>query len=222
MRNEPGDGSDRRALNELFEPLYETVPEGMKAEVVDGVVSTWPQRSMYWEITMSVLCQLDIRCGQRSRLMSDVRLDLPRRLNAFCPDLFKLSDGAEPDEEGHWRYQDVEFVLEVISRETGLHDYGPKKAAYAEGKVPVHLIVDPYTAKWHLHTLPENGAYRSQQSMDFGAPVDLTSTALGLTLETGEFPRDCRRRSGPRCAPRDAGTHRLTRSPTPATARTPR
>ncbi|WP_030022610.1 Uma2 family endonuclease [Streptomyces monomycini] len=193
MTHEPGDGSDRRVLNELFEPLYEIVPEGMKAEVVEGVVIMWPQRSTYWKIIRSVLRQLDSRRGPRSRLMSDVRLDLPRRLDAFCPDLFKLSDGAEPDGEGHWRHQDVEFVLEVISRETGSYDYGPKKAAYAEGDVPVYLIVDPYTAKWHLHTLPENGVYRSQLSMDFGAPVDLTGTALGLTLETGGFPRSCRR-----------------------------
>ncbi|MFK8849074.1 Uma2 family endonuclease [Streptomyces sp. Ac-502] len=193
MTHESGDGSDRSALDTLFEPLYETVPEGMKAEVVGGVVITWPQRSTHWEITMSVLRQLDIRFGRQAQIMSDVRLDLPGHLNAFCPDLFKLSDGAEPDGEGHWRHQDVEFVLEVISRESAFHDYGPKKAAYADGHVPVHLIVDPYTAKWHLHTLPENGAYRSRLSLGFGAPVDLTGTALGLTLTTDGFPRDHRR-----------------------------
>lgn len=31
---------------------------------------------------------------------------------------------------------------------------------------------------------------RSTPSLDFGAVIDLTGTVVGLTLETGDFPRD--------------------------------
>lgn len=78
----------------------------------------------------------------------------------------------------------------MISRDTAANDYGSKKATYATAGVPVYLVVDPYTGTWHLHTLPKEDEYRSVLSLDFGTPVDLTSTVVGLTLETGDFPRD--------------------------------
>ncbi|MGW7705572.1 Uma2 family endonuclease, partial [Streptomyces sp. NPDC054771] len=59
---------------------------------------------------------------------------------------------------------------------------------YATAGVPVYLIVDPCTGTWHLHTLPKEDEYRRVLSLDFGTPVDLTSTVVGLTLETGDSP----------------------------------
>lgn len=63
-------------------------------------------------------------------------------------------------------------------------------ATYATAGVPVYVIVDPYTGTWHLHTLPKDDEYRSTLSLDFGTPIDLTATVVGLTPETGGFPRD--------------------------------
>ncbi|MFI9026906.1 Uma2 family endonuclease [Streptomyces sp. NPDC053560] len=78
----------------------------------------------------------------------------------------------------------------VGSRETAGSDYGKKKAAYATAGIPVYLIADPYAGERHLFTLPEGGRYRSKLNLTFGDPVDLTGTALDLTLETDAFPRD--------------------------------
>lgn len=41
----------------------------------------------------------------------------------------KLRDGAVQDSRGRWRFEDVEFIAEVISKGTALNDYGPKKIA---------------------------------------------------------------------------------------------
>lgn len=101
-----------------------------------------------------------------------------------------MAEGAQPDAKGRCRYQDIEFVAEVISKDTAANDYGPKKATYAIAGVPVYVIADPYKGKWHLHTLPKDDAYRSVLSLGFGDPLDLTGTVVGLTLETGDFPRD--------------------------------
>lgn len=79
-------------------------------------------------------------------------------------------------------------VAEVISRETAGNDYGPKKAAYAAAGVPVDLIVDPYTAEWHLHTLPRVGRYHGYVRFGFGGEIDLTGTVVGLALRTDGFP----------------------------------
>lgn len=149
-----------------------------------------PQRHTRWHIIRTVLRQLEARFGEDSIIECEVRLDLPGYRNGFVPDLYKLSDGAEMDAKGKWRYQDVEFVFEVISRETADNDYGKKKAAYAAGDVPVYMIADPYAGQCHIHTVPKDGEYRTNRTFDFGAPIDLTDTALGITLATGLFPRD--------------------------------
>lgn len=37
---------------------------------------------------------------------------------------------------------------------------------------------------------PKGGEYLTELSVTFGADVDMTTTLLGLTLKTDEFPRD--------------------------------
>ncbi|MEV8003480.1 Uma2 family endonuclease [Streptomyces sp. WA6-1-16] len=187
-RIDMADTSDERTLDEMFEWL-EPTPEGYKVEIVEGAVYMSPQRDTHWEITFDILEQLRTTY-ERRQLKTDVRIDLPGHLNGFASDVVALSPDAVKGEDGRWRYQDIEFVAEVISKATAANDYGIKKAVYATAGVPVYLIVDPYTATWHLHTLPKEDEYRSVLSLDFGTPVDLTSTVVGLTLATDAFPRD--------------------------------
>lgn len=187
-RIEMADTSDERTLDMMFEWL-EPTPEGFKVEIVEGNIYMSPQRRTHWQIILDIVEQLRARYP-RERLMSDVRIDFPGRLNGFASDVVALSEGAEPDTNGHFLYQDIEFVAEVISKQTAANDYGSKMATYATAGVPVYVIVDPYTGKWHLHTLPKDDEYRGTLSFDFGTPIDLTETVVGLTLETSGFPRD--------------------------------
>ncbi|WP_406731587.1 Uma2 family endonuclease [Streptomyces sp. NBC_01794] len=178
-------------LDEWFERLERMpVPEGIKVEIVGGVVFMSPQRSVHWQIIRRIVRALEDKFGMDVEVLSDVRIDFPGPENGFCPDVAKLRDGAVQDSRGRWRFEDVEFIAEVISKGTALNDYGPKKIAYALAEVPVFLIVDPYTGKCLLHTQPKDGDYMTETKVAFGQPVDLTGTPLGLTLTTGEFPRD--------------------------------
>ncbi|MFD4792221.1 Uma2 family endonuclease [Streptomyces anulatus] len=187
-RIDMADTSDERTLDMMFEWL-EPVPEGFKVEIIEGTVHMSPQRDTHWRIILGIVRQLLPRYKE-NRLLSDVRIDLPGHLNGYASDVLALSSDAVKGEDGRWRYQDIEFVAEVISKNTAANDYGPKKATYALAGVPVYLIVDPYTGTWHLHTLPKEDEYRSVLSLDFGTPVDLTSTVVGLVLATDAFPRD--------------------------------
>ncbi|POG45845.1 hypothetical protein BV881_18905 [Streptomyces sp. ZL-24] len=187
-RIDMADTSDERTLDMMFEWL-EPTPEGFKVEIVEGNVYMSPQRDTHWRIILGIIRQLLPRYPE-DRLLSDVRIDFPGLLNGFVSDVVALASDAVKGDDGRWRYQDIEFVAEVISRSTGANDYGAKKAVYATAEVPVYLIVDPYTGTWHLHTLPKGDEYRSVLSLDFGTPVDLTSTVVGLTLATDAFPRD--------------------------------
>ncbi|MBH1934025.1 Uma2 family endonuclease [Streptomyces sp. AV19] len=178
-------------LDDMFDRLERLpVPEGYKVEIVEGTVYMSPQRRTHWRIIFSVARQLDSHFGEAAEIDSDVRIDLPGYRNGFCPDVAKAVDGAKPDAKGRFDPKDLEFIAEVISKDTKGNDYGPKKQAYAEAGVPVLLIVDPYEAKCHVHTSPKDGAYHSELITDFGEPIDLTCTPLGLTISTDKFPRD--------------------------------
>ncbi|GAA0627311.1 Uma2 family endonuclease [Streptomyces crystallinus] len=188
-RIEMAESEEELTLDTLFEWLEKMpFPEGYKTEIVGGNIFMAPQRQVHFEIILDLLEQLRTKYP-RKRLASDVRIDFPGHLNGFACDVVAMKDGATLNESGRWRYTDVEFVAEVISRRTASNDYGPKKAAFAAADVPAYLIVDPYTGKWHLHTLPKDDEYHCTLSLDFGDAIDLTQTPVGLTLTTEEFPR---------------------------------
>lgn len=175
-------------LDVLFEWLEKMpIPEGTKVEIVGGNIFMSPQRQNHWEIIFGIAEQLRAKYP-RKRLASDVRIDFPGHLNGFACDLAAMAERSVKNSRGRWRYQDVEFVAEVISKDTAANDHGPKKDAYAAAEVPAYLIVDPYTGEWHLHTLPKDGKYHSNVSFSFGEDIDLTGTPVGLVIETDEFP----------------------------------
>lgn len=141
-RIEMAEKSIELTLDVMFEWLEKMpVPEGYKAEIVGGNIFMTPQRDTHWDIIADIYEQLRATYP-RNRLKSDVRIDYPGRLNGFASDVVALAEGATRDGKGHWRHEDVEFVAEVISKNTAANDYGPKKDAYAAAEVPVYLIVD--------------------------------------------------------------------------------
>ncbi|MEU5532937.1 Uma2 family endonuclease [Streptomyces sp. NPDC020362] len=177
-------------LDEWFERLERMpVPEGFRVEIVGGNVHMTPQRGTHWSIIFRIAGAVAAKFGM-DKVFSDVRIDFPGHENGFCPDVAKLSDSAKKDDKGHWRYQDVEFVAEVISQGTAQNDYGPKKIAYAEAEVPVYVIADPYQGRCYVYTDPKDGDYENRTQVDFGTDIDLTGTKVDLILATGDFPRD--------------------------------
>ncbi|MFS8199393.1 Uma2 family endonuclease [Streptomyces sp. CWNU-52B] len=189
-RIEMAEKSEGLTLDVLFEHLERMpVPEGYKAEIVEGAIFMSPQRDTHWEIIADLYEQLRTKYP-RKRVKSDVRVDYPGYLNGFASDVTLMAEDAAKADNGYWRCKHVQFVAEVISRSTGANDYGPKKAAYALAEVPVYLIADPYQGKCHLYTEPKDGEYFTELSVTFGSDIDMTNTILGLTLKTDEFPRD--------------------------------
>ncbi|MFF3512586.1 Uma2 family endonuclease [Streptomyces sp. NPDC002573] len=189
-RIEMADANTKR-LDEWFERLERMpVPEGFRVEIVGGNVHMTPQRDTHWLIIRRIVRALEDRFGRDVRVFSDVRIDFPGHENGFCPDVAKLSDSAKKDDEGRWRHEDVEFVAEVISEGTAANDYGPKKRAYAVAEVPLYVIADPYRGRCHIFRHPKGGDYSTETTVPFGDDLDLTDTAVGLTLTTDDFPRD--------------------------------
>ncbi|MFI0711931.1 Uma2 family endonuclease [Streptomyces inhibens] len=178
------------SLDELFERLRMATPEGYKVEIVKGAVHMTPQRDVHWQTIRRMVRALEDRFGMDVLVTSDVRITFPGEQNGFAPDVAKISDGAEKNEFGRWRYQDVEFVAEVISQGTAANDYGPKKTAYALAEVPVYVIADPYIGRCRVFTHPQDGDYKVDVTLAYGRPIDLTGTFPGFTISTDDFPRD--------------------------------
>jgi Uma2 family endonuclease len=178
-------------LDEWFERLERMpVPEGFRVEIVGGTVYMTPQRDTHWGIIRRIVRAVEDRFGMDVLVFSDVRIDFPGHENGLCPDVAMLRASAEKDDEGRWRYEDVEFVFEVISEGTAANDYGPKKAAYAIAEVPLYVIADPYQGRCYVYTDPKNGDYVTRTRVDFGDDIDLTGTVADLTVSTSKFPRD--------------------------------
>ncbi|QKW07216.1 Uma2 family endonuclease [Streptomyces sp. NA04227] len=190
-RIEMADSDDERDLDEMFAALERMpVPPGYKAEIVEGAIHMTPQRDVHWNIIRRIVRAVEDTFGMDVLVFSDVRIDFPGGMNGFAPDVAKLRSGAVKSERGRWRHEDVEFVAEVISRNTASSDYGPKLATYAAAGVPVYLIADPYLGRCHLFTEPKDDGYTQELRVPFGTDLDLSRTALGLVLHTGDFPRD--------------------------------
>ena len=183
--------ADTERLDEWFERLERMpVPEGFKVEIVGGNVFMTPQRDTHWGIIRRIVRPIEDRFGMDVKVFSDVRIDFPGHENGFCPDIALLKDSAKKDDTGHWRYQDVEFVAEVISEGTAANDYGPKKTAYAVAEVPLYVVADPYQGRCFVYTDPKEGDYENRTVVDFGTDIDLTGTVVDLVLKTDDFPRD--------------------------------
>ncbi|MFG3252299.1 Uma2 family endonuclease [Streptomyces sp. NPDC048172] len=183
--------SGERSLDELFELLERMpVPEGYKVEIVEGTVYMTPQRDVHWQTIRKILHALEARFGLDVPVLSDVRIDFSGDRNGFAPDIAKIKDSAEKGASGRWGPEDVDFIAEVISRGTAFNDYGQKKSVYATDEVPVYLIADPYLRRCRVFTQPEDGDYKVETTVQYGAQVDLTGTDLDLILETKDFPTE--------------------------------
>jgi Uma2 family endonuclease len=183
--------ANTKRLDEWFERLERMpVPEGFRVEIVGGNVHMTPQRDTHWEIIRRIVRAIEDRFGMDVQGFSGVRIDFPGHENGFCPDVAKLSDSAEKDDEGRWRYQDVEFIAEVISEGTAANDYAPRKPRTRSLRSPSTSSWNPYQGRCRVYTHPKGDDHAIDTKVDFGSDVDLTDTPLGLTLKTDAFPRD--------------------------------
>lgn len=188
-RIEMAEPDNEPTLDEMFEGLEHSVPEGYKFEIVGGSVFMSPQRATHWETIADLYEQLRTRYP-RKHLLSDVRIDFPGRLNGFACDVVAIAEGSAKDANGRWRSQDIDLVVEVVSESTAVNDYGPKRTVYAAAEVPVYVIADPYSGRCRVFTDPQDGDYKDDITVPYGNPIDLSSTVVGITISTDDFPQD--------------------------------
>lgn len=98
-RIEMADQDDELTLDDLFESLERTTPEGYKVEIVEGAIFMSPQRDTHWEIIADIYEQLRTKYP-RQRVKSDVRVDYPGHLNGFASDVTLVAEDAAKSSRG--------------------------------------------------------------------------------------------------------------------------
>ncbi|MGW8763988.1 Uma2 family endonuclease [Streptomyces sp. NPDC055815] len=167
-------------------------PEGFRAELIEGeIVVTPPPDGDHERCISRVLGQVirksvtDMDVSGSKGLKTASALARPR--NHVIPDLTfapaeaDLFAGAEP-----WMPGDgVAMVLEVTSSRPNA-DREVKRRCYAEGGIPLYLLVDRDTSTVTLFTDPENGDYREHHGVPFGKPLPLPAP-FAFDLETADL-----------------------------------
>jgi Uma2 family endonuclease len=177
--------------------LYEALPEGARAEIIEGniVVSPMP----------------------RSLHMRTINL-LTRAFLAVCPDDWSASqnatievlDDGEPvryipdlavgpdDRLAYPGYlappSSFELVVEVTSRSSLRHDREVKPRGYASSGIPLYLLIDPLDGEGvaTIHSQPSReGRYWDSISVPYGKSLHIPDP-FDFDLDTGRLPTESR------------------------------
>ncbi|MBB0232577.1 Uma2 family endonuclease, partial [Streptomyces calidiresistens] len=156
-----------------------TVPEGFKAELIEGrIVVTPPPDGDHEDIISTVIRQvlthssreMDVS-GHKGLLLS--RADAGTPGHRFVPDATfapreaRVFRGAPPWMEP----TGITMVTEVTSGRPD-HDRTAERLAYARAAIPLYLLIDRHRETLTLHTDPEprTGDYIGRHTVPFGKP----------------------------------------------------
>ncbi|MEO3787640.1 Uma2 family endonuclease [Actinocorallia sp. B10E7] len=167
------------------------VPEGFRAELIDGEIILSPSgRRLHWRLISRIAAQLtsltDWECITEQTIQHPRFTDLPE------PDLAVLPYTDEPSDDTYHPADEVVFVVEVVSRRDPHNDGVRKTDVYARFGIPLHLTVDPFKGRCVLRLVPQSGdervgpTYTEHRVFPFGEPIDLPPP-LNITLDTSTF-----------------------------------
>ncbi|MFE4392560.1 MULTISPECIES: Uma2 family endonuclease [unclassified Kitasatospora] len=171
----------------IFENLE--VPEGFKAELIRGEIVMMAGPDLVHNIIVESIRDQIPRARWYRLTTQDI--DLPGLTSEPQPDLVVFERDAF---EGPGRLVPapvLTLVVEVVSKTSVLRDYRTKRELYAEGGIPVYLVVDPIKAVCVLLAEPTRASasglpdYRVERTAKFGEPIPVD--LLGITLDTTEF-----------------------------------
>lgn len=167
----PRTGWAARARDELadLENLWQDLDiPGHRVELIDGQLVVSPTASRWHSTVIDKLIDalIDVKRERGWVIHTNLTVHIPPTRERLIPDLMI----APPDAPG---YGDDELLApgillaaEVVSPSSQRQDRTTKPRAYAQGQVPLYLLIDPVAepAALTLFSHPSAGRYRRRQS----------------------------------------------------------
>lgn len=120
------------------------LPEGVRAELIDGEIVVNPSPSVRHSTAVDRLMDQLVEVKRRHGWLFHAYLTLriPATGERLIPDLIIASDGAPQSGDNELLAPGVLLVAEVVSPWSRRRDRQVKPRAYANGAVPLYLLID--------------------------------------------------------------------------------
>lgn len=163
------------------------VPEGHKAEVIEGNIVVSPSPSRRHGL-ISWLLQAQISGHLPTGLVptNNITVDLTATGERYIPDLLVVDEDALRSDEWLLPVSDAELVVEIVSPSSARDDRVSKVRGYAASGVPIYLLVDPLERAITLFTEPSGKCYQQVHRVAFGKPITLPAP-YDVTIDSSGF-----------------------------------
>lgn len=180
--------SEHARLEQLWYDFQ--APEGSRLELIDGELVMSPAPTAGHEQSVRELtCQLaGVRYRHGWSAQTDARIRIPVTSERLIPDLALATGDAPRVSRRELAPDGVLLTAEVVSPSTQRRDRGHKRRAYAQGGIPLYLIIDPFAGPPTVTLLSEPGpdCYAHEQVAAAGQPLRLPPP-FGLSLDTARL-----------------------------------
>lgn len=161
-----------------------TVPEGYRAELIEGeIVVTPPPDGDHEDITATLGLQIARKSAAELYTAGTKGLITP--LGRFIPDAAIGPVGTFRGMDSWAAPDGVVMVAEVTSIRPE-KDRGPKRRGYAAAEIPLYLLVDRTNGTVTLYGEPRDGDYDQSTRVPFGKQLDLPEP-FSFALDTSVF-----------------------------------
>lgn len=171
-------------LEKVFENVDLAVPEGYRAELIEGEIVVSPPPDGDHEDIVGELTRQVLRNSTSELYASGTKgLDTPS--GRLIPDSTVGPTGLFRGREPRMSPEGVLLVAEV----TSLHperDRHVKRRGYAAAEIPAYLLVDRSAGEAVLYSEPRDGDYRADVRVPFGKSLDLPKP-FSFALDTTSF-----------------------------------
>lgn len=175
------------------EELYEAMEpiEGLRIELLGGrLVMTGSPSYRHGLIVLALVRGFwDAAQQQGWDLLQNVVLHVQATRDRLSPDLVVAPANPPMHDANEVLAHGVYLVAEVVSPGSASEDRLSKPRYYAEGRVPIYLLVDPETDTGHAVTLyadPDGTEYRTRTIVAAGAKLALPDP-ISMVLDTGSL-----------------------------------
>lgn len=178
---------NRDAIRRAFDAL----PEGTRAEIVDGEIIVSPFPNNPHQLVVRYLILLFAACIPNGwELEASGGLILEPDEQEYQPDLYIAPADAWTDDQPGALPEQVELVVEVVSvgRRDRERDRVSKYGAYARAGIPFYLLVDRYEDDGYvtLFSNPDSGQYLDAHKVPFGEKLTLPAP-FEVEIDTARF-----------------------------------